>query len=83
MQSETRLVTAMATSKPQTVLERSLSLRLKWTQTADLHKPCECTVQNQSWVVRLNNYPDEPLYTLLIDGTPVGDFDDWPQGWSR
>jgi hypothetical protein len=41
----------------------------------------ECAVQ--TWTLRLNDFPDEPLYTLLVDGKPLGDFDDWPAQWQR
>lgn len=30
----------------------------------------------QHWPVRLNDFPDAFRYTLLVDGTPLGDFHD-------
>jgi hypothetical protein len=36
-----------------------------------------------TWHVRVNNFPDDALYTLLIDGREVGDFDEWPPLWVR
>jgi hypothetical protein len=41
-------------------------------------------VDDKVWTIRMNDFPDEPLYTLLIDGVPVIHFDDWPEesmGW--
>lgn len=35
------------------------------------------------WEVRLNDFPVEPLYTLLIDGFEVLHFDEWPNFWHR
>ncbi|WP_327134752.1 hypothetical protein OG311_33395 [Streptomyces sp. NBC_01343] len=33
------------------------------------------------WVLRLNHFPEHPLYTLFIDAQVVGDVDDVPDGW--
>jgi hypothetical protein len=33
--------------------------------------------------IRLNDFPAQPLYTLLIDGEAALDFDDWPVAWQR
>ncbi|MQB33533.1 hypothetical protein EXN67_17065 [Rhizobium rhizogenes] len=32
-------------------------------------------------VIRPNDFPAEPLYTLLCDSVPVESFDDWPPSW--
>ncbi len=44
---------------------------------------CEASVGSHTWTVRLNDSPDEPLHTLLIDGNEVMHFDDWPWFWRR
>ena len=31
----------------------------------------------------MNDFPDEQLFTLLIDGRDVESFDDWPADWMR
>jgi len=31
--------------------------------------------------LQLNEFPEEPLYSLLIDDVEVGYFDDLPIGW--
>lgn len=41
----------------------------------------EAKVGAQSWAVRLNDFPDEPCFSVLIDGSEVIHFDDWPQFW--
>jgi hypothetical protein len=37
----------------------------------------EAAVADSRWLVRLNDFPDEPLYTLLIDDTETLHFEDW------
>lgn len=44
---------------------------------------CEAAIGQQIWKVRLNDFPDEPCHTLLIDGDEVLHFDDWPSFWFR
>jgi hypothetical protein len=35
------------------------------------------------WAVRMNDFPDEPLYTLLIENEEIIHFDDWPSFWGK
>jgi hypothetical protein len=35
------------------------------------------------WELQVNDFPNEPLYTLLVGNTAIGDFDDWPPLWTR
>ena len=44
---------------------------------------CEAAVGPHSWAIRLNEFPDQPCHTLLIDGDEVLHFDDWPWFWHR
>jgi hypothetical protein len=32
-------------------------------------------------VLRLNGFPDHPLFTLFTDGARIGDLDDLPDSW--
>ncbi len=54
-----------------------------WTKTDDQDFPYAAKVDNESWKLRLNDFPEEPLYTLCIEGRPAIDFDDWPESWTR
>ena len=33
--------------------------------------------------VRVNDFPAEPLYTLLVDGVEIEDLEDWPSRWVK
>ncbi len=57
--------------------------RVTWQRTADANFPLAARVGEQRWVLRVNDFPDEPLYTLFVDGRKVMDVEDWPSGWTR
>ena len=54
-----------------------------WSQTRDASTPWRATVDAQAFTLRLNDCPEEPLYTLFVDGSPVGALNDWPKTWSK
>jgi hypothetical protein len=33
--------------------------------------------------IRKNDFPDEPLYSLISDDAEIFHFDDWPNFWTR
>lgn len=43
----------------------------------------EADVGGASGQIRMNDFPDEPLYTLLIDNVEVIHFNEWPERWSK
>lgn len=40
-------------------------------------------IGSAKWGVRLNDFPDEPCHTLIINGEEKLHFDDWPSFWIR
>jgi hypothetical protein len=62
---------------------RYLETRSVWRRTGDAEHPWETRVGGACWKVRVNDFPEETLYTLLIDGAPVLDLDSWPDAWMR
>jgi hypothetical protein len=40
-------------------------------------------VEKSQWKIRINDFPDEPLYTLIVDGKEKLHFDDWPEFWEK
>jgi hypothetical protein len=54
-------------------------------KTATAGKPhivFEAEVDADQWELRMNDFPDEPLYTLLINDRPIIHFDNWPSVWA-
>ncbi len=45
--------------------------------------PLRAIVKGKTWDIRVNEFPDFPLYSLLIDGVDVMDFENWPKRWDR
>lgn len=39
--------------------------------------------RNKEWKIRLNNFPEEPLYTLVVDGLEIIHFNEWPPTWFK
>ena len=52
--------------------------------TGDPRHPYRCVVDGELWLVRLNEFPEEPsLYSLLVDGVVREELMQWPIAWSR
>ncbi len=62
---------------------RVFTQALPWQRSRDAEFPFELHTQGQHWQIRLNDFPAEAMYTLIIDQQPIVDFDDWPRAWSR
>lgn len=60
-----------------------LAEKLVWRKTADAAYPYEAEHEGERCVIRVNDFPDEHLYTLIVDGVEVKDFDNWSGVWER
>lgn len=58
-----------------------LAQPIRWRETADPDHPWEA--EGEPWRIRLGDFPEEPPYTLLVAGKPVGSLLDWPEAWRR
>ncbi len=54
-----------------------------WRLGDDAEHPYVVDVDGRRWELRLNDFPVEPLYTLLVDGQEAGDLEEWPEAWQR
>lgn len=64
-------------------LGEHLSRNLDWRATNDVDHPWATEVAGETWRVRLNDFPDDLMYTLIINDTALGSFHDWPESWHR
>ncbi|WP_156751607.1 hypothetical protein [Mycobacterium sp. 1245111.1] len=54
-----------------------------WEATGDGEFPYRCDVAGVRYSLRVNDFPAEPLYSLMADGVVLADLDDWPSAWLR
>ena len=64
-------------------LGERLSRKLTFSTTSDVDHPWATEVDGEQWRVRLNDFPDDFMYTLLIDDVVIGSFNNWPESWAR
>ncbi|MFD9165962.1 hypothetical protein ACFVZ8_28840 [Streptomyces sp. NPDC059558] len=57
------------------------SARVPWHDAASHVFPYAARVGGRWLVLRLNGFPDHPLYTLFADARPVADVEDPPGAW--
>ena len=72
-----------AAAQPAPDSRAIFAMVLTWSASDDLDIPWQSRVGALRLAVRMNDFPEEPLYTLLVDGNAVADFDDWPSCWQR
>ncbi len=65
------------------VLGECMCRKVTWVRTENLDIPWETCVEGQSWQARINDFPDDYLYSLFIAGKMAGKFHDWPETWIR
>jgi hypothetical protein len=58
-------------------------MSLAWEHTGDGELPYRAEVDGAELLVRVNDFPAEPLYSLLVNGQVAYDLEDWPEHWVR
>ena len=64
-------------------LGERLTRELSWRHTNDVDYPWTTAVAGETWRIGLNDFPDDFMYTLVIDENVIGKFHDWPNCWYR
>ena len=60
-----------------------LMKKIAWRKSDEVFFPFSAKVDGRKLLLRLNDFPDEHLYTLIVDGRPLFDIDDWPDSWQE
>ncbi|ONH32602.1 hypothetical protein [Pseudofrankia asymbiotica] len=55
----------------------------RWRRTGNAYFPVAAAVDGQWWVLRINSFPDHPLWTLFVNGVRRLDIDDAPPSWGE
>ena len=76
-----KTLTAEKKNRPIRSLRDCSRLAVVWYPTNDPIQPFHAEVGGESWRLRIDDFPAEHLYTLLINSKEVGAFDDWPKNW--
>ena len=58
-----------------------LSEKIRWSETFDVRFPFEAVYNGKKLLLRLNDFPAEPLYTLFVNGEEIMDIDDFSDSW--
>jgi hypothetical protein len=69
--------------EPGAALRERLASAVRWRDSTDVDFPWEAYVHGEVWRIRLNDFPEECLYGLWVDGACLGEFDEWPEAWDR
>ena len=60
-----------------------VELPIAWEHTGDGELPYRVSMDGAELQVRINDFPAEPLYSLLVNGQVQQHLEDWPARWAR
>ncbi len=65
------------------IVARCLVDPIAWEAGRDGEFPYQAVIEGRCWEIRVNDFPAEPLYTLMIDDREALKLEDWPTIWKR
>jgi hypothetical protein len=58
--------------------------KVRWTKTDDAEFPYSAKVGEDAWVIRVNDWPEDPtVFSLLVNDVEWLDFDGWSKKWNK
>ncbi len=54
-----------------------------WIRTGNGEFPLRGEIAGSAALIRVNDFPAEPLYSVLVGGQNIGNLDDWPALWRQ
>ena len=71
-------------SNPESARLTACALRpVQFRRGESAELPFLAEVEGERWVVRINDFPERALYSLLIGGEEAGDLEGWPPAWHK
>ncbi|CAM4308939.1 hypothetical protein BIW53_03345 [Pseudoalteromonas byunsanensis] len=64
-------------------LESLTEQRLAWFPTKNAEYPLQAELKGVTYTVRINDFPEEPMYSIICENEVIGDLDDWPSNWDK
>jgi hypothetical protein len=58
-------------------------LEIKWNNNKSAEFPFFAVINQQTLVIRINDFPEEEMYTLVVDDNELCDFTIWPSNWKK
>lgn len=65
------------------MLNPELKASPQWRRTGNVSFPAAARVEGSWWVLRINDFPDHPFWTVFVNGARRFDIDDVPPNWGR
>ena len=57
---------------------------VRWTKTDDAEFPYTAQINGDTWVIRVNDWPEDPtVFSLLVNDEEHLDFDGWSKRWNK
>lgn len=56
---------------------------LVWRKTEDAEFPFAGEIGGRPALVRINDFPAEPLLSIIVEGQNVGNLEEWPAAWAK
>jgi hypothetical protein len=78
IKDEVMIVNGQDTGEGKWSQHPELLRKVIFKTAAEPHVKCIAIVDGAAWKVILNDFPDEPLYTVHINERPIMFFNDWP-----
>ncbi len=54
-----------------------------WIKSNDPEYPYKTNFNGVHMSLRMNDFPEARLYTLIVEGIIIESFDEWPPTWGR
>lgn len=56
---------------------------IEWKRNWDIILPYKTSLDKRELFLQINNFPDEPMYSIIEQGQVIENVEDWPDCWTR